>query len=235
MKPIRERDIKYFNDLHWSGPPAGVCQMTMEWHEERAKGTGILRPSVLPIPFSSSVPSTGGTTTAPIPPSTTTPAQPSTADPTPSSTSMPSADPIPPSTDVQGPSGTLSRDPSGPLPGLPFLPTSLPVGDVPEAQTQSQGTARGLARGRARSQRTSGAGAPSPAVSAVEEARARAAAAAEARIAAQQQSAQQAEAAGEEGQGSARPSTSETRSHPLDDIMAELAEEYGIDSNGAEE
>jgi hypothetical protein len=72
-------------------------------------------------------------------------------------------------------------------------------------------------------------------VSAVEEARARAADAAEARIAAQQQSAQQTEAAGEEGQAAARPSTSETRSHPLDDIMAELAEEYGIESNGTDE
>jgi hypothetical protein len=36
MKPIRARDIKFFNDLHWSGPPAGVCEMTLEWWEQRA-------------------------------------------------------------------------------------------------------------------------------------------------------------------------------------------------------
>jgi hypothetical protein len=234
MKPIRPRDIKFFNDLHWSGPPAGVCEMTLEWWEQRAKGTGILRPSVLPTPYG---PSTAGAPPAPTPSSTAAagPAQPSTADPAPTSTAMPSADPTPSSTGAQGPAGTLSRGPSGPLPGLPFLPTDLPVFDVPEAQTQPQGTARGLARGRARSQRTGGADAPRPAVSAVEEARARAADAAEARIAAQQQSAQQTEAAGEEGQAAARPSTSETRSHPLDDIMAELAEEYGIESNGTDE
>jgi hypothetical protein len=235
MKPISERDIQWFTDLQYSGPPAGVCQMTQEWYEERAKGEGILPPSTPPAPSASSVPGTGGSSAAPIPSSTTIPAQTGTTDPTPSSTSIPSADPIPPSTEIPGSSSTLRRDPSGPLPGLPFLPSTLPAGDVPQAQTQTQGSARGLARGRARSQRTGGAGTPVPAVSAVDEARARAAAAAEARIAAQQQGLEQTGTAGTEGQDTARPSTSETRSHPLDDIMAELAEEYGIESNGADE